>query len=152
LVIATGLKEDTSVKGLEEAWSDSNHPFFTCNDHPSWKTSNTSAYRWLFNFEGGEAIFYIPPYPFHTEIENYNFLLAKSLWDRAAETARFSWDIFTIINANDSFCHFYERGDAFIKEQIEKNNINVEYGLKLVEVKKETKTALFQNLRTGETV
>lgn len=154
LVIATGLKEDTSVKGLEEAWSDSNHPFFTCNDHPSWKTSNTSAYRWLFNFEGGEAIFYIPPYPFHTEIENYNFLLAKSLWDRAAETARFTWDNsrFTIINANDSFCHFYERGDSFIKEQIEKNNINVEYGLKLVEVKKETKTALFQNLRTGETV
>lgn len=154
LVIATGLKEDTtSVQGFEEAWADSTHPFFTANDHPTWKSSNTSAYRWLFNFEGGEAIFYIPPYPFHTEIENYNFLLAKSLWDRAADTARFTWDNsrFTIVNANDTFCQYYDRGDAFIKEQIEKNGINVEYGLKLVQVKKETKTAIFQNIKTGET-
>ena len=66
LVIATGLKEDSSVKGLEEAWADPQHPFYTCTDHPSWKNSSTSAYRWLHNFEGGEAIFYIPPYPFHT--------------------------------------------------------------------------------------
>jgi len=127
LVIATGLKEDSSIKGLEEAWADPQHPFYTCTDHPSWKNSSSTAYRWLHNFQGGEAIFYIPPYPFHTEIENYNFLLAKSIWDRAADTARISWDSsrFTIINANPTFCHFYERGDAFLKEQIEKNNINV---------------------------
>lgn len=108
----------------------------------------------MHNFDGGEAIFYIPPYPFHTEIENYNFFLAKSFWDRAASTGRISWanSRVTIINANDTFCQFYPRGDQFIKEECEKRHINIEYGLKLVEVKKQTQTAVFQNVKTGETV
>ena len=103
---------------MEEAWVDPLHPFFTCVDHPSWKTNASKPYRFLHNFDGGEAIFYIPPYPFHTEIENYNFLLAKSLWDRSASTGRLSWgnSRLTIINANDTFCQFYERGDQFIKQ------------------------------------
>ncbi len=46
----------------------------------------------------------------------------------------FSWSNsrFTIINANDSFVQNYERGDSFIKSELEKRKINVEYGLKLV--------------------
>lgn len=153
LVVATGLKQHTDIKGMDEAWADPLHPFFVCVDHPSWKTNAAKPYRFLHNFSGGEAIFYIPPYPFHTEIENYNFLLAKALWDRSESTGRLSWgnSRFTIINANNSFCQFYERGDQFIKSECERRNINVEYGLRLVEVRKETQTAIFQN-KNGETV
>lgn len=153
LVIATGLRQQSShIKGFEEAWADPTHPVYSSADHPSWKSTSVTQFRYIHNFQGGEAIFYIPPYPFHTEIENYNFLLAKSYWDRAAQLGRISWDKsrVTVINANSTFCQFYERGDSFIKEQCEKHNINVEYGLKLIEVNKDTYTAKFQNIRTGE--
>lgn len=65
----------------------------------------------------------------------------------------FTWanSRFTIINANDSFVHNYERGDSFIKSELEKRKINVEYGLKLVEVKKDSQIAVLKNLKTGET-
>lgn len=78
-------------------------------------------------------------------------MLAKSLWDRGESFAKFTWDNsrLTVINANDSFCQFYERGDSFIKSELERKKINVEYGLKLVEIKKDTQTAVFQNVKTG---
>lgn len=44
----------------------------------------------------------------------------------------------TIINANNSFAPYFEKGDEFIKSEIEKKGINVEYGLRLVEVKNVT--------------
>ena len=78
LVIATGLKEDpTSIKGFDEAWLDEEAPFFTNNNHPGWKFGSAKPYRWMYNFNGGEAIFYIPPAPYHGAIESYNFLMAK---------------------------------------------------------------------------
>ena len=147
------MKAETNIPGAESAWDDPLHPFYFSVDHPTWKTSAVKTYRFMHNFNGGEAIYYIPPYPFHTEIENYNFFLAKELWDQYESTGVFIWknSRFTIINANDSFCNYYPRGDEFIKSELEKKKINVEYGLKLVEIKKNTNTAVFKNLKTGET-
>lgn len=69
LVIATGLKEDPqAIKGFDEAWADEEHPFYTCSNHASWKFGASKPYRWMYNFNGGEAIFYIPPAPYHGEI------------------------------------------------------------------------------------
>jgi len=40
LVIATGLKEDFgSVKGLEEAWLDLEHPVYTNKESSTWKST-----------------------------------------------------------------------------------------------------------------
>lgn len=66
LVIATGLKPERNVKGFDDPWAESYHPLFSSADHPTWRTTSTKTYRFLNNFAGGEAIFYIPPYPFHT--------------------------------------------------------------------------------------
>ena len=62
------------------------------------------------------------------------------MWDRLANHARLSWanSRLTIINANDSLCQHYGPADAFLRSEIEKKNINLEQGLKLVEVKKVT--------------
>ena len=138
LVIATGLRNHMEAKGFDEAWADLDPPFHVCQDHPSWRTNAVKPYRFMHNFQGGEAIFYIPPAPFHGEIENYNFFAAKELWDRYDSCGMLSWDNsrFTIINANNTFSANYDGADAFIKSEIERRNINVEYGLKLVEVKK----------------
>jgi sulfide:quinone oxidoreductase len=68
LVIATGLKNDTDIAGVEDAWNDQLHPFYFSIDHPSWRTTANKSFRYYHNFQGGESIFYIPPYPFHTEI------------------------------------------------------------------------------------
>ena len=57
---------------------------------------------------------------------------------------------FTVVNANNTFCNDYAGGDSFIKAELEKRNINVEYGLKLVEIKKESNTAIFENIKTGQ--
>lgn len=138
LVIATGLNAVTDIKGLDEAWSDMLHQFHVCQDHHTWRTSANKPPRFIFNFHGGEAYYYIPPAPFHGEIENYNFFLAKDLWDRYHQNGMLNWgnSRFTIINANNSFCSQFEQADSFIKAELERRNINVEYGLKLVEVRK----------------
>ena len=142
LVIATGMENNhQSIKGFEDAWADLDSPFHTNQDHSSWKNTDIKHYRYQYNFMGGEAIFYIPPAPFHGEVENYNFLLSKAMWDRLANHARLSWanSRLTVINANDSFCKHYNQADTFIRSEMDKNKINVEQGLKLVEVKKVSK-------------
>lgn len=138
LVVATGMDSNyQSIKGFEEAWSEIYEPFFTNQDHSSWKTTCPKTFRYQYNFIGGEAIFYIPPAPFHGELENYNFLLSKAMWDRFAKTGRMSWDTsrLTVINANDSFCPHFEKGDTFLRSELDKHKVNVEHGLKLIEVK-----------------
>lgn len=138
LVIAMGMKNDhQSIKGFEDAWADIWSPFHCNQDYPSWKTTVSKPFRYHYNFNGGQAIFYIPPAPFHGELENYNFLLSKALWDRYNNNGKINWGSskFTVINANKSFCPHFETADTFIKTELEKNNVNVEYGLKLIEVK-----------------
>jgi NADH dehydrogenase FAD-containing subunit len=40
MVNAMGLKPNMeSIKGFYEAWSDSEHPVYTCSDHLSWKSA-----------------------------------------------------------------------------------------------------------------
>ena len=152
LVIATGLKAECSAKGFNEAWADLDTHVYADQDHESWKLSASKSFRYIHNFPGGNALYYIPPAPFHGEIEHYNFFLAKELWDRYDQTGLISWknSNYTIINANNSFCSHFDQADGFIKSELEKRNINVEYGLKLVEVRKETSTAVFENIQTGE--
>lgn len=64
--------------------------------------------------------------------------MTKDLWDRQDAHARLCLanSRFTVINANNSFIEHFNGGDSFIKSEIERRGINVEYGLKLVEVKK----------------
>jgi hypothetical protein len=65
LVIASGQANNTkSIQGFDEAWHEELCPVFTNADHPQWKTTSTKAARHFYNFNGGEAIFYIPPTPF----------------------------------------------------------------------------------------
>jgi len=101
-------------------------------------------YRWHYNFRFGKAYFYIPPAPFHGEIECYNFFLTKHIWNWFNFHGKLTWDnsSLTILNANDYFVKYLEKADSFIKEQIEKRKINVEYGIKLLEVNKDKKTVL----------
>ena len=152
LVIATGVKPQCNVKGFEEAWADLEHPVYADQDHESWKLSANKSFRFIHNFPGGNAFFCIPPAPFFGEIEHYNFFLAKDLWDRYDSTGLISWrnSSFTVMNANNSFVEHFDEADAFIKTELEKRGINVEYGQKLVEVKKDTSTAVFENVNSGE--
>ena len=53
-----------SVKGFDDAWADLEHPFYTNGEHPSWKITCNKVPRYLHNFTGGDAIFYIPPSSF----------------------------------------------------------------------------------------
>ena len=53
LVVATGLKPELNLPGLDEAWNDPFHPLFLSTDHPTWKTSMTKTFRYVHNFEGG---------------------------------------------------------------------------------------------------
>lgn len=53
------------------------------------------------------------------------------------------------MNANDKFVQYNESGDTFFKEELKRRNIRVEYGYKLVEVKKDQQIAVFEDLKTG---
>ena len=81
----------------------------------------------MYNYNGGQAIFYIPPTPFAGEIENYNFLIAKDLWDWHAQNGKISWETskLTVINANKSLCHNSDKVDEFLRNECQKRNIDV---------------------------
>lgn len=50
LVVATGLRPEYNIPGLEDAWVDTLHPFFLSMDHPTWRTSVSKSYRFIHNF------------------------------------------------------------------------------------------------------
>lgn len=60
--------------------------------------------------------------------------MAKDLWDRQDAHGRLCLanSRFTVINANESFIPHFSEGDAFIKNELEKRGINVEYGHRLL--------------------
>lgn len=105
LVVALGLRPEYSlIKGFEEAWKDLEHPVFSNNDHMSWRSTDHKYQKFIYNFTNGDAYFCIPPYPFAGEIEGYNFLLAKNIWNWYEEHGRLSpKHTFTIMNANERF-------------------------------------------------
>ena len=57
---------------------------------------------------------------------------------------------FTVVNANKSFCQYFDEASRFIEGAIRKNGTNVETGLKLVEIDKKTYKATFENVDNGE--
>ena len=80
-----GLKQNLNlIKGLEEAWKDTEHPVYTNKvrilkyiniikiiiikkDHPSWKSSVNKHMKMHYAHTFGDAYFCIPPYPFAGE-------------------------------------------------------------------------------------
>lgn len=55
---------------------------------------------------------------------------------------------FTIINANEKFCHHSESADAFIKSELEKRGVKVEYGVKFLGLEPGKQVAHFENVKT----
>jgi hypothetical protein len=108
------------VKGLEEAWRDTEHPVYTNKDHPSWKSSVNKHMKMHYAHTYGDAFFCIPPYPFAGEVENYNFFLSKQIYNWYEFHGKLSpLNTFTIMNANEKFVHHLESADKFIKELIQ---------------------------------
>lgn len=139
LVIAAGQKQNHhSIKGFDDAWADTDNPFYTNLDHPTWKASTAKGYRVHYNFNGGPAFFYIPPGSHFGELENYNFLISKAMWNQQAGAGKLSWETssFTVINPNKTFCSHFKKVDDYLKNACYENNINIETDLTLVEVRK----------------
>lgn len=139
LVVAVGQKDNYQhIKGFEDAWSDTLHPFYTNQDHSSWKSSVNKSSRVHLNFNGGPAIFYIPPGTSHGEVQDFNFMVSKGYWDLHAKTGKICWATsdLTVINPNKKFSAHIPRLDAFIQDICHKNNIDIEDDLTLVEIKK----------------
>lgn len=107
MVIATGLKHaPEKIEGLNAAWEQFMHPVFAAKDHPSWKGNEHKYARWHYNYTSGPAIFCIPPYPYAGEIENFNFFVSDHVWKFMGKFGKVSpLSSFTVVNANDSFCH-----------------------------------------------
>ena len=138
LVVAMGMKDNQeSIKGFDEAWADPYSDFHTNADHPSWKSSVTKPTRVHLNFNGGDAIFYIPPGNYHGAISDFNFFVTKDRFDLMAKSGKISWDTskFTIINPNKTFNQFVPRVDEFIRQTCAERNIGIEEDLVLEEVK-----------------
>ena len=75
-----GLQDDTeAIEGLDEAWKDPEHPVHVCKDHPSWRSGDHKYQKYHYNFNHGDAIFCIPPYPFRGESKHLSkrFLLIE---------------------------------------------------------------------------
>lgn len=58
---------------------------------------------------------------------------------------------FTVINANDSFVPHFNTAHQYIHSELINRGVNVQYGLKLIEVRKADGVAVFQDMKTGET-
>lgn len=130
LVIAMGLQEDLEgIKGFEDAWKHPDHPVFSCKDHPSWRAFLHKYPRWHYNFFSGDAFFCIPPYPFRGEVEAYNFFISLDLWSWYKGNGKLHPNAtLTIMNANDKFVQYNDDADQFIKSELERRGVKVEYG------------------------
>lgn len=117
MVIATGMDSNPgAIEGLDDAWADLDHPVYANQDHPSWRGNDHPYQKWHYNYTSGDAIFCIPPYPYTGEIECFNFFTSCEVWDWYKRHGKLSpLNSFTIMNANDTFCHHSPSADSFIK-------------------------------------
>lgn len=86
--------------------------------HPQSKAS-IKQFRWMHNFNGGNAYFVVPKFPVLGEIELYNWFSSKALWDLYTKCGRLTWanSKVTIMNANQTFCPENKEVDQFIKDR-----------------------------------
>jgi len=154
LVVAMGIPEDyDQIKGFDEAWKDAEHPVFAAKDHPTWRANLHKYPRYHFNYTSGDAYFCIPPYPYKGEVGGLNFFLSSDIWRWYSTNGKLSpIHSLTVVNANDNFCAHFEEADKFIKENLKKHKINVEYGWNLKEVNMQENLATFENVKTKEKV
>jgi len=153
MVIATGMDHaPEKIEGFDEAWAEFDHPVYAAKDHPSWKGTEHKYARWHYNYTSGDAIFTIPPYPYSGELENFNFFNSTEVWKWFLKNGKLSpINSFTVINANESFCHHNITTDQWIKAELAKRGVNVVLGENLTAVDKKTQMATFTNMSTGET-
>lgn len=79
-------------------------------------------------------------------------MTSLEVWKWYAKNGKLSpLNSFTVVNANDTFCQYSASTDSFFKEKLAKAGAKVELGLNLTAVDKETQTATFTNVKTGET-
>jgi len=152
--IPQGLAENwEGIQGFEDAWKDESHPVYTWKDHSSWKFALHKYPRYHYNFLHGDAYFTIPKYPFRGEVGGYNFFISNEVWKWFASHGKLSpKHSFTVVNANDRFCQHFDEADKFIKENLKKHGIKVEYGWNLVGTDMATQLATFENVETKERV
>lgn len=86
-------------------------------------------------------------------VETYNFFLASEIWKWYERHGKLSpIHSVTVFNANKKFCHFNDAADKFIKDELKKRGIKVEYGLNLVEINQEANKATFESVETKELI
>lgn len=82
-----------------------------------------------------------------------NFFLSSEIWKWYSSHGKLSpVHSFTVINANDTFCTHLKEADTFIKENLKKHKIPVEYGWNLVEVDMKENLATFENVKSKEVI
>ncbi|EGR27203.1 hypothetical protein IMG5_200230 [Ichthyophthirius multifiliis] len=153
LVLATGMRHDTQqIKGFWDALEHPTHPVYSNRDPESWRANNHKYSKYVTNYKHGNGFFCIPQYPYAGEVECFNFFISDEIWKWASCNGALSpKHNFTIMNANEKFVHYCDSADDFIKSELQKKGVNVEYNQKLVEISKDNQMATFQNLKTGET-
>jgi len=84
-------------------------------------------------------------------VNSFNFLTAAHVWKRYLAHGKLSpISKFTVVNANKTFCEYFDEADRFIKESIKKAGAEIELGTKLVEIDKKNFKATFENVESGE--
>jgi sulfide:quinone oxidoreductase len=125
-----GMNEDLdAIKGFEDAWRHPEHPVYAPKDHPSWRSYLHKYPKWHYNFFSGDAYYCIPPYPFRGEVETYNFFISTEIWRWYKANGKLNPKAtFTVMNANDKFVQYNDSADSYIKEELERQGVKIEYG------------------------
>jgi len=84
-------------------------------------------------------------------VTSFNFFNAAEVWRWYSSNGKLSpVSNFTVTNANETFCQYFDQADQFIKENLKKNGVDIELNTKLVEIDKKNYKATFENVKSGE--
>lgn len=116
------------------------------------KMSNQLFYSFVSLFEHGEAVIYIPEFPFQSEIEHMNILYALSTWEMNERFGISSpkWHL-TIINANDRFASQCDVLDKYIRDRLASHSkVSVHFNTKLKSINNKDSTLTLEG-QDGQT-
>lgn len=116
------------------------------------KMTNPLFYSFISLFEHGQAVIYIPEFPFQSEIEHMNFLYALSTWEMNEKLGIGSplWHL-TIINANDRFASQCDVLDKFIRDRLATHSkVTVHFNTKLKSINNKDSTLTLET-KDGQT-
>lgn len=130
-MIATGLGNGMdTIEGLRSALENPESKVFSTID-----LCSNKSHKFMSYFYNGDAVFYLPEFPYSGEVETSNMLMSLDLWQHFENIGNASpFRSVTVVTPNDRLISKSDKLNEFYLNKLAQHGATIVYGKKLTAV------------------